>query len=118
MQSRLGSAPIGMVGGEEPISRAIWHSKGLLRLVSNVPLPGRSCNSTGWRGWSRRTKRNCNTLSQWTVQEQVFGYFSAVNQVSVHLFIGTMPFGGVGLFGMGHNFGKYDFDRLTHAKGT
>jgi aldehyde dehydrogenase (NAD+) len=40
----------------------------------------------------------------------------AVNQVNVHLFIETMPFGGVGPAGMGHYYGKYGFDTLTHAK--
>jgi len=40
----------------------------------------------------------------------------AVNQVNVHLFIETMPFGGVGPAGMGHYYGKYGFDMLTHAK--
>jgi aldehyde dehydrogenase (NAD+) len=27
-----------------------------------------------------------------------------------------MPFGGVGPAGMGHYYGKYGFDMLTHAK--
>jgi aldehyde dehydrogenase (NAD+) len=40
----------------------------------------------------------------------------AVNQVNVHLFVGTMPFGGVGPAGMGHYYEKYGFDTLTHAK--
>jgi aldehyde dehydrogenase (NAD+) len=40
----------------------------------------------------------------------------AVNQVNVHLAIETMPFGGVGMSGMGHYYGKYGFDMLTHAK--
>ena len=40
----------------------------------------------------------------------------AVNQVNVHLFIETMPFGGVGPSGMGHYYGKSGFDMLTHAK--
>ncbi|HVW63446.1 MAG TPA: aldehyde dehydrogenase family protein [Nitrosospira sp.] len=40
----------------------------------------------------------------------------AVNQVNIHLFIETMPFGGVGPSGMGHYYGKYGFDQLTHAK--
>src|SRR5262250_2703499 len=40
----------------------------------------------------------------------------AVNQVNIHLFIETMPFGGVGPSGMGHYYGKYGFDMLTHAK--
>ena len=40
----------------------------------------------------------------------------AVNQLNVHLFIESMPFGGVGPAGMGHYYGKYGFDMLTHAK--
>jgi aldehyde dehydrogenase (NAD+) len=40
----------------------------------------------------------------------------AVNQVNIHLFMESMPFGGVGLAGMGHYYGKYGFDMLTHAK--
>lgn len=40
----------------------------------------------------------------------------AVNQTNIHLFIGTMPFGGVGNSGMGYGNGKYGFDALTHAK--
>jgi aldehyde dehydrogenase (NAD+) len=40
----------------------------------------------------------------------------AVNQVNIHLFVETMPFGGVGPAGMGHYYGKYGFDMLTHAK--
>jgi aldehyde dehydrogenase (NAD+) len=40
----------------------------------------------------------------------------AINQVNIHLFIATMPFGGVGYSGMGHYYGKDGFDALTHAK--
>jgi len=40
----------------------------------------------------------------------------AVNQVNVHLMVESMPFGGVGMAGMGHYYGKYGFDMLTHAK--
>jgi aldehyde dehydrogenase (NAD+) len=40
----------------------------------------------------------------------------AVNQTNVHLFVETMPFGGVGASGFGHYYGKYGFDTLTHAK--
>src|SRR5437667_6499654 len=40
----------------------------------------------------------------------------AVNQVNVHLFVESMPFGGVGSAGIGHYYGKYGFDTLTHAK--
>src|SRR6266446_2048797 len=40
----------------------------------------------------------------------------AINQVNIHLFIETMPFGGVGYSGIGHYYGRAGFDALTHAK--
>lgn len=40
----------------------------------------------------------------------------AVNQVNVNVFVESMPFGGVGPAGIGHYYGKYGFDMLTHAK--
>ena len=40
----------------------------------------------------------------------------AVNQTNVFLFVETMPYGGVGTSGIGHYYGKYGFDALTHAK--
>lgn len=40
----------------------------------------------------------------------------AVNQVNIHLFVESMPFGGVGPAGIGHYYGKAGFDMLTHAK--
>jgi aldehyde dehydrogenase (NAD+) len=40
----------------------------------------------------------------------------AINQVNVHLFVESMPFGGVGYSGIGHYYGKDGFDSLTHAK--
>jgi aldehyde dehydrogenase (NAD+) len=40
----------------------------------------------------------------------------AVNQVNIHLFVETMPFGGTGAAGMGHYYGKAGFDTLSHAK--
>ena len=40
----------------------------------------------------------------------------AVNQANIQLFVESMPFGGVGPAGMGHYYGKYGFDMLTHAK--
>jgi aldehyde dehydrogenase (NAD+) len=39
-----------------------------------------------------------------------------VNLVNVHLFVETMPFGGTGSAGIGHYYGKYGFDSLSHAK--
>jgi aldehyde dehydrogenase (NAD+) len=49
------------------------------------------------------------------VSELSFGG-GAVNQVNVHLFVETMPFGGVGSAGIGHYYGKSGYDMLTHAK--
>ena len=40
----------------------------------------------------------------------------AVNQTNIHVFIETMPFGGVGASGIGYSNGKHGFDSLTHAK--
>ncbi len=40
----------------------------------------------------------------------------AINQVNIHLFVETMPFGGVGNSGIGNFYGKYGFDSMTHAK--
>jgi aldehyde dehydrogenase (NAD+) len=40
----------------------------------------------------------------------------AVNQTNIFLYVETMPFGGVGHSGIGHYYGKYGFDALTHAK--
>jgi aldehyde dehydrogenase (NAD+) len=40
----------------------------------------------------------------------------AINQVNVHLFVESMPFGGVGYSGIGHYYGKDGFDALTRAK--
>jgi aldehyde dehydrogenase (NAD+) len=40
----------------------------------------------------------------------------AINQVNIHLFVETMPFGGVGNSGIGNYYGKDGFDSMTHAK--
>src|SRR5256885_1403218 len=40
----------------------------------------------------------------------------AVNQVNIQLVIESMPFGGAGPAGIGHYYGKYGFDMLTHAR--
>ncbi|GAA4160677.1 aldehyde dehydrogenase [Chryseobacterium ginsenosidimutans] len=40
----------------------------------------------------------------------------AVNQVNIHLYILSMPFGGVGSSGIGNYYGKSGFESLTHAK--
>jgi aldehyde dehydrogenase (NAD+) len=58
--------------------------------------------------------RNQSTIDRF-VGELSFGG-GAVNQVNIHLFVESMPFGGVGPAGTGHYYGKYGFDMLTHAK--
>jgi aldehyde dehydrogenase (NAD+) len=58
--------------------------------------------------------RNQDTIDRF-VGELSFGG-GAVNQVNIHLFVESMPFGGVGPAGIGHYYGKYGFDMLTHAK--
>src|SRR6202043_3288827 len=40
----------------------------------------------------------------------------AINQVNIHLFIATMPFGGVGYSGVGPSSGRPGFAPLAHAK--
>jgi len=49
------------------------------------------------------------------VSELSFGG-GAVNQANIHLFLESMPFGGVGGSGIGQYYGKHGFDMLTHAK--
>ena len=58
--------------------------------------------------------RNQSSIDRF-VGELSFGG-GAVNQVNIHLFVESMPFGGVGSAGIGHYYGKYGFDMLTHAK--
>jgi aldehyde dehydrogenase (NAD+) len=40
----------------------------------------------------------------------------AVNQTNVHVYLDSVPFGGVGESGIGAANGKYGYDSLTHAK--
>ena len=58
--------------------------------------------------------RNQSAIDRF-VGELSFGG-GAVNQVNIHLFVESMPFGGVGSAGIGHYYGKSGFDMLTHAK--
>jgi aldehyde dehydrogenase (NAD+) len=58
--------------------------------------------------------RDQNTIDRF-IRELSFGG-GGVNLVNVHLFVETMPFGGTGSAGMGHYYGKYGFDALSHAK--
>src|SRR5271156_3670495 len=39
-----------------------------------------------------------------------------VKVANVSLFVETMPFGGVGPAGIGHYYGRYGFEQLTHAQ--
>ena len=54
------------------------------------------------------------------VKDEVLGRLSfgggCVNDTIMHLANDKMPFGGVGLSGMGHYHGKYSFDTFTHEK--
>jgi aldehyde dehydrogenase (NAD+) len=36
--------------------------------------------------------------------------------VNINVYMILMPFGGSGSSGMGHYYGRYGFDTLTHAK--
>jgi aldehyde dehydrogenase (NAD+) len=58
--------------------------------------------------------RNQKSIDRFTGELSFGG--GAINQVNIHLYIESMPFGGVGSAGMGHYYGKYGFDMLTHAK--
>jgi aldehyde dehydrogenase (NAD+) len=58
--------------------------------------------------------RDQKTIDRFTGELSYGG--GAVNQVNIHLFIESMPFGGTGAAGIGHYYGKYGFDMLTHAK--
>src|SRR6266404_2961134 len=44
------------------------------------------------------------------------GFIFSRDQKTIDLFVETMPFGGTGSAGLGHYYGKYGFDALTHAK--
>ena len=54
-----------------------------------------------------------------TIDEFVSGFSfggGAVNQTNVHVYVDSVPFGGVGESGIGSANGKYGYDSLTHAK--
>jgi hypothetical protein len=61
-----------------------------------------------------RASRDQKTIDRF-IGELSYGG-GAVNQVNIHLFIESMPFGGVGPSGVDHYYGKHGFDMLTHAK--
>ena len=57
--------------------------------------------------------------NQKTIDEFVSGFSfggGAVNQTNVHVYLDSIPFGGVGESGIGSGNGKYGFDSMTHAK--
>jgi aldehyde dehydrogenase (NAD+) len=58
--------------------------------------------------------RDQKTIDRFVSQLSFGG--GGVNVVNVYLFVETMPFGGTGAAGMGHYYGKYGFDALSHAK--
>jgi aldehyde dehydrogenase (NAD+) len=56
---------------------------------------------------------------QSTIDEFVSGFSfggGAVNQTNIHVYLDSIPFGGVGESGIGHSNGKYGYDSMTHAK--
>jgi len=57
--------------------------------------------------------------NQITIDEFVSGFSfggGAVNQTNVHVYIDSVPFGGVRESGIGYSNGKYGYDSMTHAK--
>jgi len=58
--------------------------------------------------------RDQNTIDGF-VSDFSFGG-GAVNQTNVHVYLDSVPFGGVGESGIGSANGKYGFDSMTHAK--
>jgi len=56
---------------------------------------------------------------QSTINEFISGFSfggGAVNQANVHVYLDSVPFGGIGESGIGSSNGKYGYDSLTHAK--
>jgi aldehyde dehydrogenase (NAD+) len=56
---------------------------------------------------------------QSTIDEFVAGFSfggGAVNQTNVHVYLDSIPFGGVGESGIGSGNGKFGYDSMTHAK--
>jgi aldehyde dehydrogenase (NAD+) len=58
--------------------------------------------------------RNQNAIDQFVAGFSFGG--GAVNQSNVHVYLDSVPFGGVGESGIGSANGKYGYDSLTHAK--
>ena len=56
---------------------------------------------------------------QSTIDDFVSGFSfggGAVNQTNVHVYLDSVPFGGIGESGIGSGNGKYGYDSMTHAK--
>src|SRR5262249_26677979 len=56
---------------------------------------------------------------QRVIEEFVSGFSfggGAVNQTNVHVYLDSVPFGGVGESGIGSANGKFGYDAMTHAK--
>src|SRR6202040_3969577 len=56
---------------------------------------------------------------QSTIDQFVSGFSfggGAVNQTNVHVYLDSIPFGGVGESGIGSGNGKYGYDSMTHPK--
>jgi aldehyde dehydrogenase (NAD+) len=58
--------------------------------------------------------RNQNAIDAFTLGLSFGG--GAVNQTNVHVYLDSVPFGGVGESGIGSANGKYGYDSLTHPK--
>ena len=58
--------------------------------------------------------RSQNAIDQFVAGFSFGG--GAVNQTNVHVYLDSVPFGGVGESGIGAANGKYGYDSLTHAK--
>src|SRR5258708_30189422 len=58
--------------------------------------------------------RDQNTIDRF-IGELSFGG-GAVNQVNIHLFVETMPFGGIGVAAAGRHGSNASFDTLRHGK--
>ena len=57
--------------------------------------------------------------NQRAIDEFVSGFSfggGAVNQTNVHVYLDSVPFGGVGESGIGYSNGKHGYDSMTHAK--
>ena len=91
---------------------------GVLRVVEwqvSEPRAGSGPDSGGsiWN-LSHRCRHGQQTIDQ-VLMSLSFGG-GAVNEANIHVFIESMPFGGIGSSGIGNYYGKYGVDSFTHAK--